>query len=78
MHRAPTISGHSGTQIAYASYWNFVAEHACVLRIAFRAKLSSLERDLWGWICQVANRAPYLIRTVRYTNEACILHESVR
>ena len=78
MHRAPTISGHSGTQIAYASYWNFVAEHACVLRIAFRAKLSSLERDLWGWICQLANRAHYLIRTVRYVIEACILHEFVR
>ena len=74
MHRAPTILGHSGTQIAYASYWNFVAEHACVLRIAFRAKLSSLERDLWGWICQVANRAHYLIRTVQYVIEACILH----
>ena len=78
MHRAPTISGHSGTQIAYASYWNFVAEHACVLRIAFRAKLSSLERDLWGWLCQLANRAHYLIGTVRYVIEACILHEFVR
>ena len=78
MHRAPTILGHSGTQIAYASYWNFVAEHACVLRIAFRAKLSSLERDLWGWICQVANRAPYLIRTVRYVIRTRILHAFLR
>ena len=73
-----TLFGHSGTQIAYASDWDFVAEHACVLRIAFRAKLSSLERNLWGWICQLANRAHYLIRTVRYVIEACILHEFVR
>ena len=78
MLRALTILGHPSTQIRYASDTDFDAYCACVLRITMRSKLSSLEQDLWGWICQVANRAPYLIRTVRYVIEACILYEFVR
>ena len=78
MHRVPTRLRHPSTEVRYASGMDFGADYAYVLRTKMRSKLSSLERDLWGWICQVANRAPYLIRTARYTNEACILHESVR
>ena len=78
MHRALTRLRHPSTEVRYASGTDFGADYAYVLRIKMRSQLSSLERDLWGWICQVANRAPYLIRTARYTNEACILHESVR
>lgn len=78
MHRALTRLRHSGTKLRYASDTDFGADHAYVLRIKMRSKLSLLERDLWGWICQVANRVPHLIKTVRYVIEACILHEFVR
>ena len=78
MHRALTRLRHPSTEVRYASGTDFSADYAYVLRIKMRSKLSSLERDLWGWICQVANRAHYLIRTVRYVIEACILHEFVR
>ena len=72
MHRAPTILGHSGTQIAYASDWNFVAEHACVLRIAFRAKLNSLERGSEKLFKQGYTCGHYLIWPLRYANGVCI------
>ena len=74
MQRALTLLGHSSTQMRHASDTDFDADYAYVLRITMRSKLSSLERDLWGWMCQVAHRAPYLIRTVRYVIEARILH----
>ena len=78
MHRALTRLRHPSTEVRYASGTDFGADYAYVLRIKMRSKLSSLERDLWGWICQVANRAHYLIRTVRYVIEGCILHAFVR
>ena len=78
MHRALTRLRHSSTEIRYASDRDFGAYYAYVLRIKMRSKVSSLEQDLWGWICQVANRAHYLIRMVRYVIEARILHEFVR
>ena len=78
MHRALTRLRHPSTEVRYASGMDFGADYAYVLRIRMRSKLSSLERDLWGWICQVANRVPHLIKTVQYVIEACILHEFVR
>ena len=78
MHRALTRLRHSGTKLRYASDTDFGADHAYVLRIKMRSKLSLLERDLWGWICQVANRVPHLIKTVRYVIEARILHAFLR
>ena len=67
-----TLFGCSGMPLRYVSDYNFVANHACVLRVASRAKLNSLERDSGKLIKHGYTCRHYPISTLRYANSVRI------